>query len=269
MLAPRELCAPTVSSGAPVFRDGDGGARIGGRGVGYGTEAGFEKTLSNVKVTSSLGMSSGGSVIQEVADTTDARPLPCTFTAVYADKSCALRATGKRYAARQVIKQMGGGMGLEREGPTWRLFVELTDSGGCMEKPTRPSSDESAIVEGTRPELRVVDFIGTDGSTPAPCPIFGPDHGYAPSEIARWPSDERARHASKKPFEVRCTPARDLFWFTSIDRDGDTWKSRLRDKSGKLLRLPYNFEGKAREHEETTLLLKERERLYWSGGQVL
>ena len=141
------------------------------------------------------------------------------------------------------------------------------DDDACMAG-EETSSEATVVVSGVRPNLRVVDFSGGGTSGESTCPGREPSLEYSKKEAALWPADERARFLAKKPFEVRCTAERDLFWFTSIDRDGDPWQSRLRDGKGNILPLTFVNEGKRTTYGDRTLLLREGERLYFWGGQI-
>lgn len=261
-------CSPVRAGGPPRFVVV--GVREGTISASYEAPMGFDASVSNVRTLSSLAMSSGGEMREEIADTSDRHPLPCTFTAVFSDKTCLLVATGKRNAHRQIMNGSPSAVAPPEVAP-WRLLVDLLDGDQCVEERALHDEKVAVLVEGSHRDLRVVPFqliTGYSGGDGASGPLVGHDGRSLVAEIARWPRDEQARYARGPGFEARRTRARDLFWFTSREDARSPWSSRLRDGEGNHLRLTYVVEGVERESSEPVVLLREGEHLYWSHGQL-
>lgn len=256
-------CSSVRESGPPTFVSEGRIAEGGVVSAAYEAPAGFDASLSNVRVVSTLAMSSGGTVVQQAANTSDAHPLPCVFTAVAEDTTCVLVANGKRHARRQLVQSLGRSAAddVPSDAP-WTLVLDLDDPEGCTKHPS--FRGDMVLVEGARPDLRVVHFdmivsyAGSDGSS-------GPLKDYRGAdlrpEIERWPADERARYARGAGFEASRTRAGDLFWFTSMSDTSSPWMTRLRTATGAV--LPVEREGSGR-----VTLLREGERLYWKHGEL-
>jgi hypothetical protein len=218
-------------------------------------------------------MSSGGTVRIEAADTSDRHPLACEFTAVFADKTCRLIATGGRSAERQVVESYPELTGPLEASPksSWSLYVHLVDADRCLEHRSLDDANVAVLVEGDLPELRVVrfrnivSFAGGDGSVG---PSLAPDGTSLKPEIDRWPAEERARYDRGAGFEAFRTASGDLYWFTSLRDVNSPWSSRLRDGRGTHLRLTYVDDGIERESIQRAVLVEAGAHLYWQHGQL-
>jgi hypothetical protein len=261
-------CAPAHRSGSPAFVRGGGS---GGWPIyaAYAPPPGFDASLTSIRSVSS----SGGTVHDQAADTSDRHPLACEFTAVFADKTCRLIATGERSAERQVVQSSPVSTGPLEASPesSWSLRVHLVDADRCLEHRSLGDTKVAVLVEGDRPELRVVrfetvvSFAGRDGSVG---PSLGPDGTSLNPEIARWPAEERARYGGGAGFEALRTRSGDLYWFTSLRDTNSPWSSRLRDGRGSHLRLSFVADGIEHERTERVVLVAAGARLYWEGGQL-
>jgi hypothetical protein len=199
-----------------------------------------------------------------VADVHDPRPLPCTFTAVFADRTCRLEATGKRQATRSTTGPVGIAWGDAR----WALLVEVADAAGCM----RNGSPGHVVVEGSWSDLRLVElatahlgFSDEDGTRTGGGATRDADGTDLMPEIRRWPRDEQAAYLEGPRFDVSHTQARDLYWYASWQPD--RWVIRLRDGAGTLL-----FESPMPSYKDMYLplavvgpLLRHGTRLYYFG----
>lgn len=231
------ICAATNTSKLPVLRS-MGGGLIGGRYISDTLPPELESTIVNERVLDVL-HGSTMTMTTTIADVRDPRPLPCSFTAVFADRTCSLEATGKRQATRTST----GGIGVPFGAWRWSLMVEIVDVASCTSGGRSPGN---VVVEGIWNDLRLVEFdtginySGGDGTRGETRDFEGND---LTPEIKRWALDEQAAYLKGPGFEVRYTKDRDLYWYASSEPDG--WAYRLRDGAGALLLDHEVFEGKS------------------------
>lgn len=235
------------------------GGLIGGRYISETLPPELEPTITNERVLDVL-HGSTMTMTTTIADVRDPRELPCSFTAVFADRTCRLEATGKRQATRASTGPVGFPLGDWR----WSLMVEVVDAASCASDDRSPGN---VVVEGIWNDLRLVEFetglnySGGDGARGETRDREGND---LMPEIKRWAPDEQAAYMKGPGFEVRFTKTRDLYWYASSEPDG--WVFRLRDGAGTLLLDHEVFEGRSVPITTPGPIVRHGDRRYYFGA---
>ncbi len=235
------------------------GGLIGGRYISEALPAELEPTIANERVLDVL-HGSTMTMTTTIADVRDSRPFPCSFSAVFADRTCKLEATGKRQATRATTGAVGVPFGA---GP-WSLMVEVVDVASCASDGRSP---DHVVVQGVWTDLRLVEFetglnySGGDGARGETRDAEGND---LMPEIKRWAPDEQSAYMNGPGFEVRYTKARDLYWYATSGPDG--WVFRLRDGAGALLLDHEMFEGRSMPITVPGAIVRNGNRRYYFGA---